>query len=425
MQKVRDSDALSETTSETTASKTAEVSSVAPAARRLLSAVLARARHPSPALRQTLTLFGATRLMLALVTYFGYVLLNAGKYSPDSVGVNALLLSWNRWDALWYAGIARAGYQNVTQTAFFPLYPLLVRAGTLQVGAPDDGRVYLVGLLLSNLAFFFALWALRVLAERESGPEAASRATIYLAVFPTALYFFAPYNESLFVLLTVTCFLALRTERWWLAGALGLLAALTRSAGIFLVLPFALEYLGRRGWQWRRVRADALALVLIPGGLALYALYCWVSFGDPLAYSHVQIHWDRVVSWPWTGLWRQVVGLWQAQPASFFQAHDLLDLGATLFVLAMLVLGWRRLPHSYSLFALLLLATMLLLPGGGATGYLDPLASNQRFALEVFPAFMTLGMLVKRPAAHQAIIIIFSGLLAILSIVFISGRWLV
>ncbi len=407
---------------------TTETKNLQPAAltrRQRIEAVLAIWRHPSPALQETLILFGVTRLMLALVTYVGYVLFNASKFSQNSVGVSHLLLSWNQWDASWYAGIARFGYQNPVQTAFFPLYPLLIRVGTLQSGVPDAGSVYLVGWLISNLAFFFALWALRVLAERECGPEAASRAAVYLAVFPTALYFFAPYNESLFVLLTVTCFLALRSQRWWLAGTLGLLASLTRSSGIFLALPFAVEYLSQRQWRWRLVRADALAVGLIPAGQILYMAYCWARFDDPLAYAHAQIHWDRLLNWPWAGLWQQIVGLWQAAPASFFQVHDLLDLSATLFVMGLLLWGWQRLPRSYSLYALLLLATMLLFPGGGATRYLDPLASNQRFALEVFPVFLTLGLLVRRPLTHQAIVIVFTGLLAVLSLVFITGRWLV
>ncbi len=407
---------------------TTETKNLQPAAltrRQRIEAVLAIWRHPSPALQETLILFGVTRLMLALVTYVGYVLFNASKFSQNSVGVSHLLLSWNQWDASWYAGIARFGYQNPVQTAFFPLYPLLIRVGTLQSGVPDAGSVYLVGWLISNLAFFFALWALRVLAERECGPEAASRAAVYLAVFPTALYFFAPYNESLFVLLTVTCFLALRSQRWWLAGTLGLLASLTRSSGIFLALPFAVEYLSQRQWRWRLVRADALAVGLIPAGQILYMAYCWARFDDPLAYAHAQIHWDRLLNWPWAGLWQQIVGLWQAAPASFFQVHDLLDLSATLFVMGLLIWGWQRLPRSYSLYALLLLATMLLFPGGGATRYLDPLASNQRFALEVFPVFLTLGLLVRRPLTHQAIVIVFTGLLAVLSLVFITGRWLV
>jgi len=379
---------------------------------------LAWLRRPSAALRQTMFLFGVTRLLFALVTYFGYILFNAGKYSPASVGVGNLLASWDQWDAKWYLGIVQQGYHDPLQAAFFPLYPLLVKLGSLPFG---DGVAYPVALVVSNIAFFFALWALRVLAEREVGPEAAARATLYLALFPTALFFFAPYNESLFVLLAVACFLALRRGQWLLAGGVALLAALTRSAGIFLVVPFAIEYAQQHGWQWRRARLDALAIILIPLGLGLYSLYCWVQFGDPLAFAHVQIHWGRTLQWPWAGLWNQLVILAHAQPASFFQAHNLLDLAATLMMIALVSLGWRRLPLAYSCYATVLLANFLLFP----QAFNDALASNQRFALEVFPAFLTLGLLVRRPAIHQAIVIIFTSLLSLLTLVFITGRWLV
>ena len=90
-------------------------------------------------------------------------------------------------------------------------------------------------------------------------------------------------------------------------------------------------------------------------------------------------------------------------------------------MIALVVLGWRRLPLSYSLYAAALLATFLLFP----LAFRDTLEANQRFALEVFPAFMTLGLLARRPATQQAIVILFTGLLALLSLVFITGRWLV
>jgi hypothetical protein len=375
-------------------------------------------RDLSPALRQTIVLFAVTRLLFILLTYFGYVLFNARAYSPDSVGVSNLLFSWERWDALRYLTIAEHGYTIPIQAAFFPLYPLLIRVGMLPFGAASG---YAVGLLISNVTFFFALWSLRALAEQEFGPEVAARSAIYLALFPTALFFFAPYNESLFLLLTLACFLALRRGRWWLAGTLGLLATLARSAGLFLLVPFAVEYLCQYGWQWRRARLDALAAGLIPLGLVIYAGYCWFQFGDPLAFAHAQAHWGRALAWPWVGLWNQQARLIEAQPASFFEAHNTIDLLATLLMIALVVLGWRRLPLSYSLYAAALLVNFLLFP----LNFDDPLASNQRFALEVFPAFVTLGLLVRRPATHQTLVILFTGLLALFTLVFITGRWLV
>ncbi len=376
-------------------------------------------RRLSPALRQTCLLFGVTHLLFICVTYFGYVLFNAHAYSSASVGVGNLFASWDRWDALRYLEIAQHGYYNPIQTAFFPLYPLLIHLSASAFGS--TAIYYSIGLLISQVASFFVLWLLRLLAERECGPEAASRATVYLALFPMALFFFAPYNESLFLLLTLGCFLALRQERWWVTGGLGFLAALTRSAGIFLLVPCAVEYLSRHHWHWRQMRVDVLALGMTPLGTALYGWYCWVRFGDPLAFAHAQSHWGRALAWPWSGLWNQFNSLSEAQPASFFQAHDLIDLAATVLMIILVALGWRRLPQVYNVYATVLLVNFLLFP----LDFGDPLASNQRFALEVFPAFLTLGLLVRRPSTHQAIIIFFSGLLALFSLVFITGRWLV
>src|SRR5260370_18121499 len=70
------------------------------------------------------------------------------------------------------------------------------------------------------------------------GELVGRRLLLYLCIFPTAFFFFAAYNESLFLLFTASSFLAMRRQQWWLAGILGLFAALTRSAGIFLVIPY-------------------------------------------------------------------------------------------------------------------------------------------------------------------------------------------
>jgi hypothetical protein len=56
----------------------------------------------------------------------------------------------------------------------------------------------------------------------------------------------------------------------------------------------------------------------------------------------------------------------------------------------------------------------------------DPLVSNQRFILEMFPAFITLAMLgIKHPRLHQALLLIFPVFLATLSVLFVMNRWMV
>jgi hypothetical protein len=381
--------------------------------------------------RQVVSVFVATRVALLAATYFGYVLLQAPSYSIVSLGIGSTArTSWDRWDALRYLSIARYGYTTPAQTAFFPLYPLAIHLLTL----PFNGQgVYVMALLLANAAFLGALLVLRVLVAAQWSSAIAERTVVLLAVFPGALYTFAPYNESLFLLLSLGCVLALQRRRWMLAGALGGLAALTRSAGLLLVLPFAYEWWrawrgvawGKDSLHWLSLRAAAWVLA-IPTGTLLYATYCAVRFGDPLLFAHVQAQWNRVLTWPWVGLWWQVQGLAQAAPASFFQAHDLLDLGATLLMVALLVAGWRWLPRAQSLYLAALLLLVISEPGGVRTHLHDPLTSNLRFAVEMFPAFITLALLTaRRPLWHQALVIGASALQATLAVVFVLGRWLV
>src|SRR2546430_7677880 len=71
--------------------------------------------------RDIIWLFVATRLILVMVTYVGYILLTAPKYSSNPVDIVGILASWNHWDAANYVRIAQFGYQTPYDVAFFPL----------------------------------------------------------------------------------------------------------------------------------------------------------------------------------------------------------------------------------------------------------------------------------------------------------------
>jgi len=374
--------------------------------------------------RDIIWLFVATRLILVMVTYVGYILLTAPKYSSNPVDIVGILASWNHWDAANYVRIAQFGYQTPYDVAFFPLFPLLITAFAHILGS---WSYLLVGTIISNAALLGALFVIYQLAVEAGGEQVAQRTLLYLCIFPTAFYFFAPYNESLFLLLTASTFLAMRQQRWWLAGLLGLLAALTRSAGILLVIPYMVEL-----WTTRESitasRQNMLfrisPILLIPLGTALYAIYCWHISGNPLDFIAVQSHWGRHTTWPWQGIWQSLTEIFWYQPfGSFNEVHNLLDLSATLAFIALAIVGKNKLRASYSFWMGLALLYMILSP---AIVALDPLESNQRFVLEMFPAFITLSMLgIKHPRLHQAIMLAFPTLLATLSILFIMNRWMV
>jgi Gpi18-like mannosyltransferase len=374
--------------------------------------------------RDIIWLFVATRLVLVMVTYVGYILLTAPKYSSNPVDIVGILASWNHWDGANYVRIAQFGYQTPYDVAFFPLFPLLITAFAHVLGS---WSYLLVGTIISNAALLGALFVIYQLAVEAGGEQVAQRTLLYLCIFPTAFYFFAPYNESLFLLLTASTFLAMRQQRWWLAGLLGLLAALTRSAGIFLVIPYMVElWVTRESITASRqnMLLRILPILLIPLGTALYAIYCWYISGNPLDFVAVQSHWGRHTTWPWQGMWQSLTEIFWYQPfGSFNEVHNLLDLSATLAFIALAIVGKNKLRASYSIWMGVALLYVILSPAIAAP---DPLESNQRFVLEMFPAFITLSMLgIKHPRLHQAIMLVFPTLLATLSMLFIMNRWMV
>ena len=200
-----------------------------------------------------------------------------------------------RWDGIHYLSVALQGYQVSpsnwgTNMPFLPLYPWLARL--LGGWAGETGPVY-AGLVLSNLALFAALVLLYRTAEERFGPAVAERSALYLAVFPTAFFFSAFYAESLFLLLVLAFFVALRKENWLLAGAFGGLATLTRIPAILLVAVYLWKYLTIHGHSWGRKSWPLLAGGLIPAGMLLFMGVMWLQVGDPFSFFDSHRLWGR------------------------------------------------------------------------------------------------------------------------------------
>src|SRR3954447_1966374 len=85
-----------------------------------------------------------------------------GYFMPPMTGLaHYLLQPWRNWDGHWFALIAQAGYFERPTTAFFPLYPLLLRGGNWFL----DGQIELAGVLISNVALLGALALLYQLVQ--------------------------------------------------------------------------------------------------------------------------------------------------------------------------------------------------------------------------------------------------------------------
>ncbi len=210
---------------------------------------------------------------------------------PDGVRVDErpVLASLTSWDAEWYLSIAETGYHadfdEFPDYAFFPAYPITIRA----VGLLTGGDLAIASVLAANLAFAAALVVLFALSVRYLTTERSIHSLWFLALAPGALAFTLSYSESLFLLLATGAFLAAERRRPWVVGALLAVAAISRAPGILLVLPILLLYVQRDGWRPTR---EWLPLLLAPAAMALYLGYLGWLTGDFLAPLHAQVHWD-------------------------------------------------------------------------------------------------------------------------------------
>src|SRR5947209_197985 len=93
-----------------------------------------------------------------------------------------------RWDSVWYLTIAHDGYGAPQRAAFFPLYPLLVRAGGRGLGSP-----LIAGVLIAMACFVVGLAVLHELTRLELGGDPARWTVVALALSPMSLFFSAVY----------------------------------------------------------------------------------------------------------------------------------------------------------------------------------------------------------------------------------------
>lgn len=351
-------------------------------------------------IRAALVAFVASRVLVFAVMIVGSQIQFVGKEYSNSVWRTRVDLSASRvlpelervamvGDSWFYRSIATDGYSatpNGTTTpnyAFFPLYPLT--AGALPFASFAIG-----GMVLSNVAFGCALVLIGVLARRYglSGDD-AERAIFCVAFFPTSYFFSLPMTESLFLLLSTACVLAAKEGRWWIAGVLGGLAALTRFPGVLLLIPLAVLFFVER--REKRV-AHVLAFALVPAGTATFMRYLSRVANDPMAFANAQGNWGRAGGWFWTPLVDYL-----RDPSQVGQPWNLITLNfvVTLLLLgaAVVLLAGRR----WSLGAYALAAVLLPL----STSSLQSIA---RYALVIFPLFFVLAEAGRRPLVDRVLL---------------------
>ncbi|GAB3282072.1 hypothetical protein [Parasphingorhabdus pacifica] len=210
----------------------------------------------------------------------------------------ALLDNLRAWDGEWYLEIAAHGYGGVdpgmvdgfgnrhpeTPLAFFPGYPLVVRAFAWLPGLGTTGAA----VTASFVAGVVAAYGLARLGSRFGDSNRVGLLLVALfAASPMSVVLSMAYSEALFCALAVWALVGVLERNWPLAGLCCAAAGLIRPTAAALIAVVGLAALisiVRRKETWR----PWLALLLAPAGMLLYIGWVALQTGKLNGYFELQ-----------------------------------------------------------------------------------------------------------------------------------------
>jgi hypothetical protein len=317
----------------------------------------------------------------------------------DKIARNYLIEPSIKFDHSFYMNIAKRGYESASETAFYPLWPILM--GLVQGFFPEHWDVY-VGNALSLGMFAFSLWFIWSLAQRLSGDEGAWWTVFLFALNPNSIFHALGYPESFFCLVA-TAFLLLslnilrEESRISAMGVFATAAMMSASRPILLqfllaaIFAIALVWLlfpndEKRPEALRKMsRWFALSAAGMLAGYLPYGIHCQGKFQNFFAPFDAQKYWDRKFGFYWSLI---------TNPKSVSSSDNILTWDIQAFYLPTLLLGLliysclknrgrptNQTPTPDSQQARALIVTLCLLIA----------AAHSAIAFLTYPIFMSLG----------------------------------
>lgn len=374
--------------------------------------------------RPALAIYGAVAVMLfAFVAFFAHAHLPLPYrqgVKPADYGGPSALEGWVRFDAGWYRSIAEHGYyfrgdKEQSSVAFFPVYPLVMRALHSLFGGDTAAWGILITLLAGlTIAVLFYRWCIPRLGE-----IGARYALAMLLLWPYGWYLFgAVYADALFIALAIGAFSLLERDRVVLATMVGAIATATRPVGLAVVVGLFARELERRGvfslprldrvrvprlrpsaavpapeehpplirFDFTKLRARSALPLLSIAGLVAYVIYLAAKFGEPFAFviaerapgweleagPHTWFKvefFDRVIHFPHMGKW--------------YTAGLVVQAVLAIGVLALTLRVGRKFGWGYAVYVVVVLAIPLV----GSKDF----QGIGRYCLAAFPAFAVMG----------------------------------
>ncbi len=333
-----------------------------------------------------------TRLVSRILLAYGASRLVVLGVVVDLFGVHQVAKLARVWDGRYYLRVAAQGYptsvpHSTSDIAFFPLYPLLVRAAAAATGRD----VAVAAVVVSLFTGAAACVAVGALVRDEAGAEAGVRAGWLMAFAPGAMFLSAAYAEGLALALCAGVLVMLGRGRWLAAGLLGGLATAASSLALPIVAAAVFA-----AWRARTGRAW-VAPVLSCAGVGSYFVYLWVHTGTPFAWFDAQRlgwaqHFSLGATWHWLAL------------GSGITVVETVSIGLAVF--GLWALAQARAPGTWWVYTIVLAGTILF----RSASWMTP-----RLVLSLFPLAAALAMAL-RPERFR-VVLVGSGVLMVVVLV--------
>jgi hypothetical protein len=343
-----------------------------------------------PAFRKAITVFVLIKILVIASGYIGYFLIPAELSSRKYITDNPLTNPWAQYDGKAYLDIAKNGYNaqfdGIGNYGFYPLYPMLIKGLSL-IGYD------LAALLISNVFSLLAVMMLYLLVRDEFGAETTRKVIFYFLAFPTAYFLSVMYSESLFIFLVLATFYYGRKGNWAAAGAAGFLASLTRLQGVILFLPMAYLYMEQKKFEIKKIRLDALFLILIPLAVAVFFYYLYIITGNPLVGEGTFAAHGKSFVMPWMTFANEFMNVLSAPALKNYAWIGFHTFLAVTFT-ALSIVSFKYLRRDYSIYFLLSAIVPL---------FSSSFEGLSRYYLAIFPMFILLPIMEKNGKMKYAI----------------------
>lgn len=363
------------------------------------------------------------KIIATFLAFLGAVFFNSHLW--DHTFVENIYRVWNWWDGGFFHDIVATGYNEpgnlpdafLIRTAFFPLFPFLIRLFSIVLKDNITLAQYLVA-NLSYLTWIILLYYFLKTFIYQKNKKIALNACILAIVFPYSLFFMAGYSESLFMVFVILFFISFYKKQYFLAAIWVALAAMTRFVGAGLLIVLLVDiFLSHKKLIFKFVYSiifSAISLSLVFS----YIFFLHIRYGKWNWFFLAEESWGRKLAYDFLPKYYQAIktNLIYTDHHSILFVNDLFNL---FLLLLAIIIGIYCFKHYrkflyFGIFILLMLAPAIL---NGT------LVSMARYTIVCFPVYFIIAELMENKSIPLAFLASpASSVQAVLIIAFTSAN---